>query len=88
MKKTLLSALGLAVALAFSMPIIGASSADAATVQNNFASIIATTITTIITTTRSWWQRRFTEHSDLPNKKTALDFYPGRSSCCSATWHA
>lgn len=32
--KTLLSALGLAVALAFSMPIIGASSADAATVQN------------------------------------------------------
>jgi hypothetical protein len=34
MKKSLLSALGLAVALALSMPIIGASSADAATVQN------------------------------------------------------
>lgn len=30
MKKSLLSALGLAVALAVSMPIIGASSADAA----------------------------------------------------------
>ncbi|WP_181181847.1 hypothetical protein [Mesorhizobium sp. B1-1-1] len=30
MKKSLLSALGLAVALAFTMPILGATSADAA----------------------------------------------------------
>ncbi|RTM05320.1 MAG: hypothetical protein EKK31_15730 [Hyphomicrobiales bacterium] len=31
MKKSLLSALGLALALAFTMPILGATSADAAT---------------------------------------------------------
>lgn len=33
MKKSLLSALGLAIALALSMPIIGASSANAATMH-------------------------------------------------------
>jgi hypothetical protein len=39
MKKSLLSALGLAVALAFSMPVLGTSSANA-------ASSTATTVTT------------------------------------------
>ncbi|RRI00944.1 hypothetical protein EH240_16450 [Mesorhizobium tamadayense] len=35
MKKSLLSALGLALALAFTMPILGATSADAAPVKKH-----------------------------------------------------
>ena len=63
MKKSLLSALGLAVALAVSMPIIGASSADAAPLhaRSITAIIIITTTTTIaitttITITTQWWK--------------------------------